>query len=164
MRGIWRDFEVALAGGLGAYAVREGRLAIATRWAQRACSPTGCPLSSAYEGITQETGTRSLLWLSEDSPSEQTGVSSETMARPIALPARKRGRGNPNWGQPPQPLPVLPTEFEMQVQRLGLTKPEYVSSAALKRWCEDNRNRFYVPEWLLAAWRMEVESIFSGVA
>jgi hypothetical protein len=52
----------------------------------------------------------------------------------------------------------------MQVERLGLTKPEYVSSAALKHWCERNRNRLYVPEWLLAAWRMEVESIFSGVA
>jgi hypothetical protein len=51
-----------------------------------------------------------------------------------------------------------------RVERLGLTKAEYVSSAALKRWCEHNRNRFYVPEWLLGAWRMEVEFIFSGVA
>jgi len=81
------------------------------------------------------------------------------MARAIALPLRKRGRGNPSWGHLPHRLPVLPTEFETQVERLGLTKPEYVSSAALKR-----RNRFYVPERLLAEWRMEVEFIFSGVA
>jgi len=102
--------------------------------------------------------------LFDDFLSKQTGVSFGAMARPIAPPARKRGRGNPNWGQLPLRLPVLPTEFEMEVERLGLTKPEYVSSAALKRWCERNRNRFYVPEWLLAAWQMEVESIFSGVA
>jgi len=105
-----------------------------------------------------------LLGLFDAFPSKQTGVSSEVMARAIALPLRKRGRGNPSWGHLPHRLPVLPTEFETQVERLGLTKPEYVSSAALKRWCEHNRNRFYVPEWLLAEWRMEVEFIFSGVA
>lgn len=114
--------------------------------------------------ITNEIGPGSVLGLSDDFHSKQTGVSSEAMAIPIALPARKHGRGNPNWGQPPQHLPVLPTEFEIEVERLGLTKPEYVSSAALKRWCEHNRNRFYVPEWLLAVWRIEVESIFRGVA
>jgi len=85
------------------------------------------------------------------------------MDSPLAPPAKKRGRGNPNWGQLPQRSPVLPTEFEAQVERLGLAKSDYVSSATLRRWCELNRNRLYVPEWLLAAWGMEVESTFSGI-
>jgi hypothetical protein len=52
-------------------------------------------------------------------------------------------------GQPIQPIPALLTEFEMQVDRLGLSRAEYQVSAELKRWCERNRNRCYVPEWLL---------------
>ena len=52
----------------------------------------------------------------------------------------------------------------MEVKRIGLIKPEYIASTELRRWCERNRNRVYVPEWLLEAWGMEVESIFSGVA
>jgi hypothetical protein len=52
----------------------------------------------------------------------------------------------------------------MLVKRLGLTKLEYVSSTELKRWCEHNRNRVYVPEWLLEEWGIQVEAIFSGVA
>jgi hypothetical protein len=52
----------------------------------------------------------------------------------------------------------------MQVERLQLRKAEYVASADLRRWCERNRNRCYVPEWLLQEWGMTVESIFSGVA
>jgi hypothetical protein len=86
------------------------------------------------------------------------------MTRPITPLGAKRGRGNPNWGKPPQCPPALPTEFEMQVKRIGLTKSEYIASTELKLWCERNRNRVYVPEWLLQAWSMEVESIFSGVA
>jgi hypothetical protein len=86
------------------------------------------------------------------------------MSRPIAVLGAKRKRGNPNWGQQPQPLPAVATEFEMQVKRIGLTKPQYIASTELKLWCERNRNRVYVPEWLLQAWGIEVESIFSGVA
>jgi len=52
----------------------------------------------------------------------------------------------------------------MQVERLGLTNAEYVGSPELKHWCERNRNRVYVPEWLLKEWEIEVEAIFSGVA
>jgi hypothetical protein len=95
---------------------------------------------------------------------EQTGVSSEAMTKPSTLLGTKRRRGNPNWGRPPQSPPAFPTEFEMQVKRIGLTKPEYIASAELKRWCERNRNRVYVPEWLLQAWGLDVEAIFSGVA
>jgi hypothetical protein len=46
------------------------------------------------------------------------------MTGTIALTGRKGKRGNPNRGQPPPPLRALPTEFEMLVKRLGLTKPE----------------------------------------
>ena len=86
------------------------------------------------------------------------------MAKPIALPGGKRRRGNPNWGKPPQPPAALLTEFEVQVERLGLRKDEFVASTVLKRWCERNRNRCYVPEWLLKEWGIDVEAIFSGVA
>jgi hypothetical protein len=86
------------------------------------------------------------------------------MIRPFVLTSTKRRRGNPNWGKPFPTLPVLPTQFEMQVERLGLTKAQYVASPQLKRWCERNRNRCYVPEWLLEAWGLAVEAIFTGVA
>jgi hypothetical protein len=73
-------------------------------------------------------------------------------------------RGNPNWGKPPQPLPCLLTEFDMEVERLGLNQEEYVESVQLRRWCDRNRNRVYIPEWLLEKWKMQVESMYSGVA
>jgi hypothetical protein len=81
--------------------------------------------------------------------------------RPVVR-IRKRVRGNPNWGKPSS-IPSLPTEFELQVRRLGLTKPGYVTSAALKVWCQRNRNRLYVPEWLLEAWEMPVDITFTLV-
>lgn len=86
------------------------------------------------------------------------------MSRLIALPGAKRRRGNRNWGKPILPLPAIQTEFEMQVERLRLTKAQYATSTQLRHWCERNRNRCYVPEWLLAEWGLNVESIFSGVA
>jgi hypothetical protein len=86
------------------------------------------------------------------------------MTRPIVLPGTKRGRGNPNWGKPFPAIPVMPTQFELQVERLGLSKAQYLASPQLKRWCELNRNRCYVPEWLLKQWEIEVDAIFSGVA
>jgi hypothetical protein len=86
------------------------------------------------------------------------------MARHIALQALKRKRGNPNWRKPPQWLPALPTEVETLVKKLGLTTAEYITSTALRRWCHHNRNRYYVPEWLLEEWGFEVDAIFSGVA
>jgi hypothetical protein len=86
------------------------------------------------------------------------------MTKPIALPDTKRGRGNPYWGKFKPHSPALPTEFETQVKRLGLTTSEYVASAQLKRWCECNCNRVYVPEWLLKAWGLRVEDTLSGAA
>jgi hypothetical protein len=51
------------------------------------------------------------------------------------------------------PAPA-PTEFELQAHRLGLTEDRYASSDQLRRWCEHNRDRCYVPEWLLKKWGM----------
>ena len=72
-------------------------------------------------------------------------------------------RGNPNWGRP-HPLPVLVTGFDHEVKRLGLAKSQYIASAELKLWCRENRNRLYVPEWLLEEWKFTVDDSLSYVA
>ena len=86
------------------------------------------------------------------------------MPIPTALPVVPRKRGNPTWGKPCPPGPVLPTEFEMQVKHLRLTPEKYAFSVELKRWCERNKNRRYIPEWLLDAWDIPVNPDFSGTA
>lgn len=86
------------------------------------------------------------------------------MARRAVLSGRNRRRGNPNWGKPLKPVPALLTEFETQVERLGLARDDFVGSAELYAWCHRNRNRCYVPEWLLNQWGIEVEAVFSGAA
>jgi len=83
------------------------------------------------------------------------------MLKTLTPPDGKRQRGNPNWGKPLQPIPALLTEFELEVERLGLAQSEYLYSRELKRWCDRNRNRVYVPEWLLTEWGMQVE-VFSA--
>jgi hypothetical protein len=83
---------------------------------------------------------------------------------PDSLPVTTRKRGNPNWGRPLRPAPALATEFEMQVRQLQLTPEAYVFSDRLRRWCERNRNRFYIPEWLLKSWNISVNSDLSGAA
>jgi hypothetical protein len=75
-----------------------------------------------------------------------------------------RKRGNPNWGRPFRPATTLSTEFEMQVSQLHLTPEHYAVSAELRKWCEKNRNRCYIPEWLLKAWDIPVNPYFSGAA
>lgn len=84
------------------------------------------------------------------------------MSKHIAFPS-KRKRGNPNWGKSGR-IPPLMTEFEREVELLGLTKAEYADSAPLRLWCQRNRNRVYVPEWMLDEWGITVEPIFKGVA
>jgi hypothetical protein len=76
------------------------------------------------------------------------------MAIPDAL-ARKRG--NPNWGRPIPSGPAVATEFELRVNQLHLTPEMCTSSVQLRAWCERNRNRCYVPEWLLKAWDIPVD-------
>jgi hypothetical protein len=83
----------------------------------------------------------------------------------MAIPVdHKRKRGNPNWGRPIPFVPALPTEFELRVKHLHLTAELYTSSRALHGWCERNRNRIYVPEWLLEEWGMIVNLNFSAAA
>lgn len=73
-------------------------------------------------------------------------------------------RGNPEWGKPFQHSPAAPTEFDTQVVRLRLTQAQFLASQELRRWCEHNRNRVYIPEWLLKEWQIRVEDTFSGAA
>ena len=115
-------------------------------------------------------GMASRLVTAGDRPDDCTGAVAKAlelsiicaMAKPpFAQPATRRRRGNPNWGRPARPIPACATEFEMQVRKLGLTKPTYADSAQLRGWCENNRNRFYVPEWLLDALGIKVDPNFS---
>jgi hypothetical protein len=52
----------------------------------------------------------------------------------------------------------------MQVRQLQLTPDAYVFSPELHDWCEQNRNRCYIPEWLLDAWEIPVDADLSGAA
>ena len=70
-----------------------------------------------------------------------------------------RKPGNPGWssGRPVTVPASTATEFELQARRLGLSEDTYASSDQLRRWCEHNRDRCYVPEWLLKRWGMPVD-------
>ena len=52
---------------------------------------------------------------------------------------------------------TLPTAFELQVRKLGLDERTCAKSRALRLWCERNKDRYYIPEWLLARWGINVE-------
>jgi hypothetical protein len=82
----------------------------------------------------------------------------------LALTFMPNRRGNPNWGRPMLPASVFCTEFEMQAKQLHLAPDQYVLSAQLRRWCEVNKNQYYIPEWLLKAWNISVNSDLSGAA
>jgi hypothetical protein len=86
------------------------------------------------------------------------------MAILVAIPAAIRKRGNPNWGRPIPCVPALATEFELRASQLQLTAGMYTSSAELRAWCEQNRNRLYVPEWLLEEWGITVDLTFHAAA
>ena len=62
------------------------------------------------------------------------------------------------------PAPALATEFELQVRKLRLVPETYLYSRELRAWCERNRNRLYIPEWLLDEWDITVDLGFSGAA
>ena len=57
---------------------------------------------------------------------------------------------------------LLSPEFEKEVRRLGLTKQTCVGSSELRLWCERNRNRCYIPGWLLEEWKILVDPYFSA--
>jgi hypothetical protein len=69
-----------------------------------------------------------------------------------------------NWAseKPAAAQTIRQTDFEDQVQRLGLTEAEYIGSRELRWWCEQNRNRYYVPEWLLKEWGIAVDADSGG--
>src|SRR5271169_3809171 len=78
------------------------------------------------------------------------------MIGPVTIPLPTRKRGNPNWGKLIPFAPAIPTEFELRAKQLQLTAKKYTSSAELRTWCEQNRNRCYIPEWLLEEWKINV--------
>ena len=86
------------------------------------------------------------------------------MAKSLALSRVARRRGNPNWasGRPAQMLPRLPTAFEEQVQKLGLNEQNCATSEELRHWCKSNKDRCYIPEWLLKRWGISVDPNVSG--
>jgi hypothetical protein len=86
------------------------------------------------------------------------------MAIAPALPAGTRKRGNPNWGRPIPPVRAFATEFELRARQLQLTSKMYTSSRELCTWCERNRNRLYIPEWLLEEWGITVDLNFGTAA
>jgi hypothetical protein len=86
------------------------------------------------------------------------------LAIPVALVALRRKCGNPNRRRPTRPAPALATEFELRVRHLRLTPEMYASSIELRNWCEHNRNRYYVPVWLLEEWSITVDPTFSDAA
>ena len=80
------------------------------------------------------------------------------MTKPLAIPPAPRKRGNPNWGRGRsiQACPAVATAFEEQVQKLGLNEHTCGASEKLKQWCERNKDRCYIPEWLLKQWGIPV--------
>ena len=55
------------------------------------------------------------------------------------------------------PTRGIATEFETRARQLGLTKQTYAASVQLRGWCEKNKKRCYIPEWLLAEWGITIE-------
>jgi len=80
------------------------------------------------------------------------------VVKPFVQPAVNRNRESLNWssGQIAPVGPAGPTEFESLARHLRLTPQTWAGSTELRRWCERNRNRCYIPERLLALWKLEV--------
>jgi len=76
------------------------------------------------------------------------------------MPALARKRENANWasGIVVHVRSTMPTEFEKRMRELRLTNDTCAGSDELRRWCTDNRNRCYVPEWLLKTWGISVDT------
>jgi hypothetical protein len=69
-------------------------------------------------------------------------------------------RGNPNWGKPEMNGAVVPTvtEFQQVARDFNLQPDQYVDSTRLREWASRHRNSRYIPETLLKAWGIDVES------
>lgn len=73
-----------------------------------------------------------------------------------------RRRGNPNWGKVMVGFAhQLPTAFEQEVRRLGLNTQTFATSRELRRWCERNKDRCYIPEQLLKSWGISANGNWS---
>jgi hypothetical protein len=57
-------------------------------------------------------------------------------------------------------LPGTLPNSKMQIRRLHLTPENH----ELRSWCEENKNRCYIPEWLLKAWTIAIDADLSGAA
>lgn len=68
-------------------------------------------------------------------------------------------RGNRNWssGKCFEVPPAAPTAFEAIAQKLQLSEQMYTGSQQLRDWCELNKSRCYIPEWLLQVWRIQID-------
>jgi len=56
------------------------------------------------------------------------------------------------------PIPLAsPGHFERHTTYLGLTPEQWTSSKQLRKWCELNKDRHYIPEWLLDHWELKVD-------
>jgi hypothetical protein len=51
---------------------------------------------------------------------------------------------------------------EEQVQNLGLNEQTCATSEKLRQWCQSNKDRCYIPEWLLKQWGIPVDPNVSG--
>jgi hypothetical protein len=69
---------------------------------------------------------------------------------------RKHGNWASGWAAAVPPAGH--SAFETRVRELRLTPSTYAQSQMLRDWCEDNRNKCYIPEWLLKAWGITVNA------
>jgi hypothetical protein len=84
------------------------------------------------------------------------------VTKPLAISPAVRKRGNPNWGKPMEAAPNVPTAFEEQIRKLGLNEQNCATSEELRHWCKCNKDRCYIPEWLLKRWQLSVDPNVSG--
>jgi len=90
-------------------------------------------------------------------PCPKNSACSKRAFLPVVVVMARKG-GDPGWssGRPAKLRPCLPTGFEEEVRRLGLDEQNYIGSAKLRQWCQDNKDRRYIPERLLEHWRIHV--------
>lgn len=70
--------------------------------------------------------------------------------------ANNKRRGG--WSSGPiEVSPAQPTAFELLAEQLKLTERMYTNSEQLHARCKLNKNRCYIPEWLLRDWDIVVD-------
>jgi hypothetical protein len=69
-----------------------------------------------------------------------------------------RKHGGWTSGGPIEVPRAQPTAFEQLTEQLKLTERTYTNSEHLQAWCKLNKNRCYIPEWLLRSWDITVDS------